>query len=144
MTRSIQYAGAPGSVGILSVGAGDIKISFDKSNPAERIRAARVVAGMIRQGYALLVEAGTDGDGKKIYRRALGFDEDACEYIIADFDPLIGADIKEDTNAEDGQAQARVEEGTAAPAAAPGKRVGKRRVAAEKTSAVAVGRTAGG
>lgn len=45
-----------GQIGILNVGAGDTKISFDKNNPAERIRSARIVTDMLRRGYALLVE----------------------------------------------------------------------------------------
>ena len=32
-----------GEVGILNVGAGDIRLSFDPANEAERIRAARIV-----------------------------------------------------------------------------------------------------
>ncbi len=71
---------------ILNVGAGDVKVSFDKSNPAERIRACRIVKDMLRRGYALLVEV--ERDGKKAFERALDFDEDRAEYIIADFDPV--------------------------------------------------------
>ena len=33
-----------GEIGILNVGAGDTKLTFDKNNPAERIRSARIVA----------------------------------------------------------------------------------------------------
>lgn len=45
-----------GSVGILNVGTGDIRLAFDKNNPAECIRAARIVKDMLRRGFALLVE----------------------------------------------------------------------------------------
>jgi hypothetical protein len=45
------------TVGILNVGTGDTKLVFDKDDPAECIRAARIVADMLRRGYALLVEA---------------------------------------------------------------------------------------
>lgn len=76
-----------GTVGILNVGAGDTKLSFDPRNPAERIRAARIVRDMIRRGYALLVEV---APGQ--YQRATDFDEARCEYIIADFDPVTAAE----------------------------------------------------
>ena len=36
-----------GDVGILNVGAGDVKLSFDTRNPAERIRAARSGNGAV-------------------------------------------------------------------------------------------------
>ena len=76
-----------GTVGILNVGAGDTKLSFDPKNPAERIRAARIVRDMLRRGYALLVEV-APGE----YQRATDFDEARCEYIIADFDPVTAAE----------------------------------------------------
>ena len=75
-----------GMVGILNVGAGDVELSFDPRNPAERIRAARIVKDMIRRGYALLIEI--ERAGEKRYERALDFDEQACRYIVADMDPL--------------------------------------------------------
>ncbi len=62
-----------GSVGILNVGAGDIVLTFDKNNPAEAIRAGRIVTDMLRRGYALLVEV--ERDGEKCFERALDFDE---------------------------------------------------------------------
>jgi hypothetical protein len=72
-----------GEVGVLNVGLGDTKLSFDKSDPAERIRAARIVRDMLRRGYALLVEV---EPGK--FQRAKDFDDETCEYIVADFDPV--------------------------------------------------------
>lgn len=119
-----------GSVGILNVGAGDTKLSFDPDNPQERERAAKIVAEMLRKGYALLIQVGTK-DGEPLYQRAKSFDPKTCEYIISG-----GPDETVDIGAE-----------------APGKR-GKhklgarksrvRRVKAESTRAVSVGRTAGG
>lgn len=76
----------PGTVGILNVGAGDIRISFDKSNPVEVIRSRRIVTDMLRRGYALLVEV--DRDGQKAFERAIDFDEKTDSYIVADFDPI--------------------------------------------------------
>lgn len=76
----------PGQLAVLNTGKGDMKLSFDKANEAERIRASRIVKDMIRRGYALLIEV-DDGNGGKRTTRALDFDENTCEYIIADFDP---------------------------------------------------------
>jgi hypothetical protein len=132
-----------GTVGILNVGAGDTKLSFDPNNPAERIRAARIVKDMLRRGYALLVEV--ERDGVKKYERALDFDESVCEYVIADFDPVVAAeqDSKESTDGtEDRQAETHDPKATAE--AAPKIKRGRKRVAAESARAVAVARTAGG
>lgn len=131
---------APGEVGILNVGDGDTKLSFDPKNPAERIRAARIVKDMIRRGYCLLIEV--EKDGKKEFTRALDFNERVCEYIIADFDPLIAQehDTQENQhgNSEQGGAPTGSQSG-------PQKRqYRKRGVAAAGTRAVAVAPIAGG
>ena len=127
-----------GEIGILSVGAGDTKLSFNSKNPAEAIRAKRIVTDMLRRGYALLVEI-DDGKGGKHYARATAFDENTCEYIIADFDPTASEEHPGDVQAK--------------PAAAPraeGRPAGKKkgrpvtRIPAARAKAVAVGRTAGG
>lgn len=133
--------GVRGGVGILSVGHGDTKLSFDKSNPAERIRAARIVKDMLTRGYALLIEV--ERDGEKRFERAIAFDENVCEYVIADMDPIVAAehDAKE---VERGQEQGESQAGTQAPGAKTKRTYTKRRVAAEDTRAVAVAKTAGG
>lgn len=132
-----------GIIGILNVGAGDTKLSFDPSNPQERIRAARIVRDMIRRGYALLVDTGVkDGAGRPVYRRAYDFDEERCEYIIADFDPIAG---QPEENAD---AAASPKSPAEASPETPG-RQGRRgrprkRVDAGAVHAVAVSRSAGG
>lgn len=120
---------------ILNVGAGDTKLSFDPKNPAERIRAARIVTDMIRRGYALLVEVRRKG-AKPVYQRVHEFRESVCEYIIADFDPVEAAeaDAKEK----------RDEQPTGAKAPARGRAIVKRAIKAESANAVAVARSAGG
>lgn len=141
-----------GTVGVLNVGAGDTKLSFDKSNPAERIRAARIVKDMLRRGYALLIEV--ERDGRKVFTRATDFDEEVCEYIIADFDPL-GLERQPETP-EPPQPLVTLREETPhasqqetppqeppPPAPRRGRPPGKR-VPAEGARAVAVARTAGG
>jgi hypothetical protein len=135
---SVAYAGSVGTVGILNVGAGDTKLSFDKSNPAERIRAARIVKDMLRRGYALLVEV--EVDGVKKFTRALDFDENVCEYIIADLDSSVSQ--PEEEHAADSQETPRA--GATAPAPEGRRAYRKKRVDAETTRSVAVARTAGG
>ncbi len=150
----------PGTVGILNVGAGDTKLTFDNTDPAETIRAARIVKDMLRRGYALLVEV--ERDGVKKFERALDFDENTCEYIIADYDPLAAkkAAAKEealhglpsgrgDTPAAPGGgedptqgAQAAVETPTESPPPRRGR--ARSRLDAGKTRAVAVAHSAGG
>lgn len=146
-----------GTVGVLSVGAGDTKFSFDPTNPIERIRAARIVKDMLRRGYVLLVE--TDVGGEKKFTRALDFDEEKCEYIIADFDPTVEqswppppppelatfGQPSAQPEHEENHAQEEDEPGGAAPAGKkPGRKPGTKRVKAEATRSVAVARTAGG
>ena len=133
-----------GDVSILNVAAGDMKLNFSPNDPAERIRAARIVRDMIRRGYALLVEV--ERDGKKAYERALDFREDTCSYIIADFDPQRDSKQSEEgeTNEPGFATQGRIE----APAAPEQKKKTRgrprRSIPAESTNAVAVARSAGG
>ena len=124
-----------GQLGILNVGAGDTKLTFDPAKPAERERAAKVVTDMLRRGYAILVQVGRDEKGP-LYRRAEGFDPETCEYII------VGAPDDETVPAETAPAET-------APATAAGidpKRTRRKttRVPAESTHAVSVARSAGG
>lgn len=132
-----------GSIGILNVGAGDTKLVFDKNNPAECIRAARIVKDMLRRGYALLIDV---GKGKT--RRVLDFDDTKFEYIIADFDPVTAetADREEREHGKE-RAQPGTEAGSGTTPAAKRKSertVTRRAIAATGASGVAVARTAGG
>ena len=72
-----------GTIGILNVGAGDTKLTFDPKNPSEVARTSRIVKDMLRRGYALLIEIGKDEKGEPKYARAKDFDEKHCEYIHA-------------------------------------------------------------
>jgi hypothetical protein len=131
-----------GKVGILNVGAGDTKLVFDPDNPADCIRAARIIKDMLRRGYALLVDTGKrDAQDRPIYARAKDFDETKCEYIIADFDPMIAAE--EDANAEN-ESSATSSDGATREKAPRKLRGGNKRVPAESVNVVAVSRTAGG
>lgn len=74
-----------GELGILNVGAGDTKISFNPDNPEDVKRSSMIVEDMLRRGFALLIEAGVDDDGEPLFRRAKAFDPKTCEYIIEGF-----------------------------------------------------------
>jgi hypothetical protein len=142
-----------GEVGILNVGAGDTKLSFDPKNPVERIRAARIVKDMLRRGYVLLIR---QEDGT--HTRALDFDESTCEYIIADLDTTATEDPNAEVKGPAKRAPASTSgpAGESAPPAGSGsapesgttgpKKRGRptKRVAAGGVSATAVARTAGG
>ncbi len=120
-----------GEIGILNVGAGDTKLSFDPANPADRERAAKIVADMLQRGFAILIEVGKQ-DGKPVYQRAEAFDAATCEYLI------VG--LPEDMLEQD--YGARPDPKAIKPAA--GTRPRRYRVPAEKTRAVSVARSAGG
>ena len=120
-----------GTVEILNVGEGDTKLVFDKNNPQERERAAKIVQDMLQRGYALLVEVGRDDNGQPLYQRAHGFDPNTCEYIIASAGDEV-VDIGHDV----GQSAAEPRR----------KKRGRpqKRVPADSVRTVGVARTAGG
>lgn len=122
--------GAMGEMGILNVGAGDIKLSFNKDDMVERLRAARIVTDMIRRGYVLIIDT---GDGK--YQRVQEFKEDVCEYIIADGAEQ-AASVEEPLEEQ--------KSATKDKAVKKGRKGKTRSIPAEKTHGVAVARTAGG
>lgn len=118
---------------ILNVGSGDTKLSFDKSKPAERERAARIVTDMLRRGYAILVEVGRR-KGKPLYQSATGFDPKTCEYIISGLPPEVELDIAVATGLKEPKEKNLIKRG----------RVAKHRLDAARTPAVGVARSAGG
>lgn len=63
---------------MLNVGAGDLRFSFDPSDPVECDRARRVVLDMLGRGYVLFVEVGGE------LRKAVGFDPSANAYVVTD------------------------------------------------------------
>lgn len=148
-----------GQIGILNVGAGDTKLTFDKNNPTEMIRSARIVRDMLRRGYALLVEV-DDGKGGRVYTRVHDFREDTGEYIIADLDPNFdGREEANEPNKQQSEPSTTQGDGAAVPgkppapektgpgrgnrSAQPGR--GKRKaIHASTTSGIAVSRSAGG
>lgn len=138
-----------GTLAILNVAGGDVKVSFDKGNPQEVIRAARIVKDMLRRGYALLVEV--DRDGEKRFERALDFNDQTAEYIIADFDPETApqkpqAVEEKKEGSKHGESVAEEEMGQEPEAESRPARRGRPRksIPASGTRAVAVARSAGG
>lgn len=133
-----------GSLGILNVGAGDTKVSFDPSKPAEVERACAVVMDMIKRGYAIMVQVG-ERDGKPLYMRAESFDPATAEYLVVGL-PETNAAAGEtnaanpETDKPSDERKTQEVETTAAPKA---KRTWKR-IAARKTHGVAVAPISGG
>lgn len=107
------------ALSILNVGDGDTKITFDKDKPEERERACRIVADMLKLGYAIMVK---DADGK--WTRAVGFDPETAEYLVS-AEPTDEAAVQKPTK--------KVKRGRAA-----------KRLPASTTRAVGVARSAGG
>ena len=137
-----------GQMGILNVGAGDTKLTFDKNNPMERARSARIVTDMLKRGYVLFIETSKDAKGNPAYQRVLEFKEDVCEYIIAD----LATPIKQETTDHEQSGEtASGERGEALiqpaktniPQARKGGRP-RKSVPAEQARGVAVARSAGG
>lgn len=114
-----------GMVGILNVGAGDTKITFDPKKPDEMKHATRVVTDMIRLGYAVMVPVGIQG-GEPVYRRAKAFDAATCEYIV------MGVPEEDDAAA------------AAPPKPAKRSAATPRRYRADRVEAVSISRSAGG
>lgn len=77
------------SVARLSPGDGHMEIKLVDATPADLARAKTVVETMIRSGCAVFVET---ADGKT--RRAIGFDEKALAYRVADDVPAEGGGTK--------------------------------------------------
>lgn len=121
-----------GQLGILNVGAGDTKLSFDPTKPAECERAAAVVMDMLKRGYAIMVQVG-EKDGKALYMRADSFDPATSEYLIVGLPDTIAAPAEPIQPADE----------TPAPKRQRG-RIANRRVAASGTHAVAVAPISGG
>jgi hypothetical protein len=110
-----------GELSLLNVGTGEEKQS-----------AATLIKDMLRRGFAILIEAGQDEKGP-LYRRALDFDENTHEYIVAGLpeDLALPESAKEEAVAPRRRGRK--------PAASK-----RERVPAKSTKGVAVGRTAGG
>jgi hypothetical protein len=109
-----------GSLSILNTGAGDINVSFNEHDPAERDKAIKMLKDMQIRGYAILIQL---ADGT--YVRAESFDEVQGRYVIQ---------VPDDTTIPEGATEV------------PRKRGRPRKVSIpiEKAKATGVARSAGG
>lgn len=113
---------AIGSLDILNVTEGEVKISFDKTNAADKARAKHVIEDMLKRGYALLVEL---PDGQIV--RAEGFDAETDSYLVASW-PTPEAEAAEEAPSTPKRGRKKV----------------ITKVAASSVRATGVARTAGG
>jgi hypothetical protein len=136
-----------GCLEVLNVAGGDVKLTFNRQDVAEAIRAKRMIEDMLQRGYALIVEV----DGA--YQRVTHFDAAHGEYVVADFDPR-GTPQRHDDE-ERYEPETPQAETSDAPAIAQAeirqdpplpKRRGRpsTRLAMEHTHAAAIARSAGG
>lgn len=109
-------------IDVLNAGLGHMEIKFDGKDAVDTARASRIIADMLRRGYALFVQ-GTDGAMTRVER----FDATTCCYIIAD-GPTVPADTADRTEPADHVKLPR----------------GKRAMSMARTKVTAVGRSAGG
>jgi hypothetical protein len=110
-----------GTLEVLNVGEGDIKITFNGDDPMEAERARRIIGDMLARGYALFLH----GKNDKLIR-VHRFKPNTNTYLIAD-----GPDLPAET-----------EPLAARPEYAKDKPM--REIKASKAKATVVGRSAGG
>lgn len=67
------------ALSVLNVGAGDLHIEFDKSDPADVEKAQGIIEDMLKRGYAILVRL--EGGG---WRRVEKFDKRRSVYVVSD------------------------------------------------------------
>src|SRR6056297_2870049 len=65
-----------GSLCILNITEGDIKVSFNKDDPEETARAREMIEDMLKKGYSIMVKW---GDG---WRRAKKFISSRDSYVV--------------------------------------------------------------
>lgn len=107
----------PGVLEVLSVGKGDLKLSWD---PGDEAKARETIEEMLRKGYTIFVE--TENGTARVKR----FDPKHMAYVIAA------------VHEHEDEAQA------ATSPKETGKKVGEREVPVAGSKATAVGKTAGG
>lgn len=109
-----------GTLNVLNVTEGDVKLTFDSTKPEEVEKAKATVMDMLRRGYCVLVEIGQDEHGP-VYRRVQEFDASTTEYIVAGVsEEQIGKMTSSNVTAIDKKKRGRVPAGrTKATAVAP-------------------------
>jgi hypothetical protein len=109
----------PGMLEVLSVGKGDLKLTFGGDDPEEIAKARKVIQEMLRKGYGIFVE--TDKGLTRVKR----FSPKRMTYVIVEVADGEPADVP-------GQAPTRQ------------RRTEERHVPVAGSRAKAIGRTAGG
>lgn len=71
----------PGMLEVLSIGRGDLKLTFDPENPDDSIKAKAVIEEMLRKGYSIFVE--TDVGPARVQR----FSAERMAYVIVELAP---------------------------------------------------------
>jgi hypothetical protein len=71
----------PGMLDVLSIGKGDLKLSFDPENSDDTEKAKAVIEEMLRKGYSIFVE--TDVGPARVQR----FSAERMAYIITELAP---------------------------------------------------------
>lgn len=71
----------PGVLAVLSIGKGDLKLSFDENDEEDTAKARAVIEEMLRKGYSIFVE--TDVGPARVQR----FSPDRAAYIITELAP---------------------------------------------------------
>lgn len=124
-----------GTLELLNVGAGHIKVSMNNTDPVERERAKAMVTDMLQRGYAIFVEI-EDGELAPVKR----FDPKKEAYIITD----VPRPVKTDTSIA---SPVTVSDSFVSTTPTTPTRKNKRKereVSMVKGKATAVGRSAGG
>lgn len=129
-----------GSLCVLNVGAGDVRLSFNHHDKSEKAKALRMLKDMIRRGYAVLIQL-EDGS----YTRAIEVDATRGTYVIQEPDSDVVIDVEREQKAlppATGLDEVPLKKRRGRP---PGKRGAQRRHVPIATShAVGVARSAGG
>lgn len=65
-----------GYLDVLSIGRGHLRVTFDGEDEGEVERAKGIIEDMLKRGYTILVEEGTE------LRKVEAFDAATCEYVV--------------------------------------------------------------
>lgn len=68
-------------INVLSVGEGDLKISFDPTVKADLAQAKKTITSLLKQGFAIMAEVGKNEKGP-LLQRVKKFDPKTCEYLV--------------------------------------------------------------
>jgi hypothetical protein len=148
----------PGMLEVLSVGHGDLKLSFDPGNEDDTQKAKAIIEEMLRKGYSIFVE--TDVGPARVQR----FSAERMAYIITELapgnelpsgpapspalesGPVLDAEVVNEPTVAKQTGVGPPEDASVPPRRKPGrsKKTVEKDVPVAGSKATAVGRTAGG